>query len=345
MSKSAVRGHALVWQALARAESRGRLGHAYLFAGPRGVGKSLLAREWAKSLLCESPQRGVGRACGSCTACRYFDAGTHPDFYYVCKPPELHEFPISLIRELCGNPEPDSERRLTGSLAMQPQRGGYKIAVLDDADELNEVAANCFLKFLEEPPPRSLLILIGTQPERQLPTIVSRCQVVQFGPLSAADVAALLAEHGVDDPGQVERLVHACGGSIGQALALNDPELWTYLQRLSDQLSQPHPDTPLIAREMFAFVESAGKDSAAQRQRAGLVFGLLLDWLMERLRRLVEGVADPQRPSWLDLDRALALVERCLEADQQLDRRVQLVLCVEALADAFARHVPARQRS
>jgi DNA polymerase-3 subunit delta' len=348
LGRSPLRGHQHIWQTLIEAESRGRLGHAYLFTGPRGVGKCLLAHQWAKYLLCESPQRAAnGQACGVCVACRYFDAGTHPDFFYVCKPPEKHELPIDLIRELCGKPHPDldTESRLAGSLALKPLRGGYQIAVVDDADDLSEAAANSFLKFLEEPPPRSLLILIGTEPERQLPTIQSRCQVIQFGPLSAADLTALLHEHGVDEPGQVQRLVQASGGSIGLALALNDAELWAYLQRLTGQLAQPYPDTPQIAREMWAFVEAAGKESAAQRQRAALVVRLLVDWLMERVRRLAGGEADPERPGWLQIDTALELVERCLQADRQLTRRVQLVLVIDALADAFARPRPTRPRA
>src|SRR5262249_39103258 len=150
---------------------------------------------------------------------------------------------------------------------------------LDDADDFNEESANAFLKTLEEPPPRSALILVGTSPDRQLPTILSRCQVVRFAPLSEPLVAELLRARGVEDAALVRRLARLGGGSPGQALALADPALWDFRRTFLQKLTAPPPiDSVALARAWTEFVGDGGEKSAAQRQRATLVLRLVIDF-------------------------------------------------------------------
>src|SRR5262249_29498504 len=158
--------HDALVEGFRRAVARGRLAHAYLFTGPVGVGKRLFAVELAKALLCDNTTEGGLQACDRCPSCVQVEAGTRPEFFSAVRPPEALEFPIDLMRELCQ------------SFALKSARGRGKVILLDNADDLNEEAANCFLKTLEEPPPRSVLTLIGSTPDRQLQTIVSRCQVI-----------------------------------------------------------------------------------------------------------------------------------------------------------------------
>src|SRR5713226_8347951 len=179
VSFSRVRGHESLARSFADVVARDRLAHAYLFAGPPGIGKKLFARELAKAILCEKSKDRVD-GCDRCSSCVLVEAGTHPDVILANRPEDKVEFPIDVIREV-------SEK-----LAMKPARGGYKFALIDDVDDFNDPAANAFLKTLEEPPPKSVVILIVTDPERQLPTILSRCQLVRFGPLSFSLVAELL---------------------------------------------------------------------------------------------------------------------------------------------------------
>src|SRR5262249_57294325 len=113
------------------------------------------------------------------------------------------EFPIELMRELCQG------------FALKSARGRGKVVVIDGADDLNRESANCFLKTLEEPPPRSVLVLIGSSPDRQLPTIVSRCQVIRFAPLPSSEVADLLRTGGVEDTALLELLLPLSEGSLG----------------------------------------------------------------------------------------------------------------------------------
>src|SRR5262249_19657853 len=155
--------------------------------------------------------------------------------------------------------------------ALKPARGRGKVGILDDADDLNEEAANCFLKTLEEPPPRSVLLLIGSSTERQLPTIVSRCQVVHFQPLPREMVRELVRTQGIEDESLLRRLVPLSEGSPGQALALADLALWEFRRSLLQGLAQPQFDTVALARSWVQFVEEAGKEAAAQRRRATLV--------------------------------------------------------------------------
>jgi DNA polymerase-3 subunit delta' len=335
-----VRGHDAWVEAFRQAVSRGRLAHAYLFAGPAGVGKRLFAIELAKALLCEAPPAGAPlTACDRCPACVQVEAGTHPDFFSASRPADSQEFPIELMRELCKG------------FALRSARGKGKAVVIDDADDLNEESANCFLKTLEEPPPASVLVLIGTSADRQLPTIVSRCQVVRFAPLPADIVSDLLREQGVEDAALRGRLARLSGGSPGLALALADPALWDFRRTFLAELLRPAPDMVGLARSWTEFVEEAAKESAAQRTRARLVLRLLIDFLDDALA--VSQGASPRRTEADDRpalealaakhgpERLLELIERCLEADTQVERRVQLVLVLEAVLDALGRQLKA----
>jgi DNA polymerase-3 subunit delta' len=332
-----VRGHEAQVRAFEHAIGRNRLAHAYLFTGPAGIGKRLFAQELAKSLFCEAASPGRLEACDRCPSCAQVEAGTHPDCFAASRPEEGLELPIEVVRELCR------------SFALKSMRGRGKVAILDDADDLNEAAANCFLKTLEEPPPRSVLILIGSSRERQLPTIVSRCQVVRFAPLPEALVADILRGQELPDAQMIERLARLSGGSPGQALALADPALWQFRRKLLDGLTRPQPDSVALGKALTQFVEEAGKDAAAQRRRASLVLRLLIEFLNDVLHVRVGGTprlgeGEDQRSlqalaDRLEPERLLEALERCLEGDAHVDRRVQLVLALEALLEALGQQL------
>jgi DNA polymerase III subunit delta' len=329
-----VRGHDLLIERFDRLVRRGRLGHAYLLTGPAGIGKRLFAKELAKALLCEGRTGDRLEACDRCPACRQFDAGTHPDFTIAGRPEESLELPIDVIREVCR------------SFGLKSARGKGKVAIVDDADDLNAAAANCFLKTLEEPPPRSVLLLIATNSSLQLPTIVSRCQVTRFQPLAEPLVRDLITAQGVDDPQMVERLARLSGGSPGRALSLAEPELWVFRRKLTSELLQARLDSVTLAQDWVHFVEEAGKESAAQRRRAALSLDFLIEFFEEALvlgsgatPRMVEAEDLPALEALVQRTNPevlLQLLDRCLEASVHIDRRVQLVLVLESLVDAVA---------
>jgi DNA polymerase III subunit delta' len=332
-----VRGHEAQIEAFTRAVRRGRLAHAYLFVGSSGVGKRLFAVELAKALLCESPPNdGRLEGCDRCPACAQIDAGTHPDFFTGARPPESTVFPIDLMRELCQH------------FSLKAARGRGKVVVIDDADDLNDESANCFLKTLEEPPAGSVLILIGSSTDRQKQTIVSRCQVVRFYPLPSETVAELLQAQGVDDEALRGRLARLSGGSTGQALALADAGLAEFRQTLLAGLTRPRFDPVALSKAWIEFVQDAGKEAVHHRRRARLVLRLLIDFLRAALGFGLTGASassEDDQPlleamtQRANADQITSLLERCLEADYQIERNVGTALAVEALLDSFGQRL------
>ncbi len=161
-----------VVQLLQRSLQRGRLAHAYLFTGGHLEELESVARTLAKTLNCQQPRRGdSGNAqdsCDRCRSCRKIDKALHPDLHWVR--PESKSRIITI----------DQMRELMVEVHLKPTGGQFKVAIIAAADRLNAAAANAFLKTLEEPPPRSILILLSTEPQRLLDTILSRCLRLNF---------------------------------------------------------------------------------------------------------------------------------------------------------------------
>ena len=146
---------------------RGRLAHAYLFYGPRGSDREAMARTLAKALNCSKKAHDC---CDACDSCRRIDAGVHPDVYWVRPESKSRRITIEQIREF------------ENAVNLKPSLGRVKVGVLVDADCLGEEASNAFLKTLEEPPAQTIIILLTAEPQRLLPTILSRCLRISFGP-------------------------------------------------------------------------------------------------------------------------------------------------------------------
>ena len=331
MAWSRIVGHDVWIAGFREVARRGRLAHAYLFVGPAGIGKRTFAIELAKAYLCENPPPEPLTACDRCPSCLLVDAGNHPDFFLVAKPADKNELPIEMMLGLCND------------FCLKTARGHGKVAILEGADDLNDASANCFLKTLEEPPPRSMFILIGTDVERQLPTIRSRCHVVRFAPLAAEKVRTLLEKSEIPDRSMIPRLVRLAEGSPGQALALADPDLWKFRNRLLTVLSKPPIDSGSLGKEFVAFAEEAGKEGAAQRARVALVLRLLIAGLRDALRiGLGEPAPEGEDAQTLQAlsrilgpDEIAGVLERVLETEVQLDRYIQVSLVAEGLVDAL----------
>lgn len=220
-------GHEDVREALRAALASGRLPHALFFTGPAGVGKSLVARHLAASLLCTD---GADRPCGDCAGCVMLAAGTHPDFVAIGLAEGKKEIGIDAIRQL--------KKRL----ALQASAGAYKVAVIDDADRLSIAAQNALLKTLEEPPPGSYLVLVSASSRALLPTVRSRCQLMAFRPLSAKQVEAVLRESAGLRPEQAAELAAAAQGSPGYALRLCSVLAGSWTCDLESLLARLDPD-------------------------------------------------------------------------------------------------------
>ena len=159
--------------------------HAYLFHGQESIGKKQIAIELAKSLNCASPIKGD--ACDECTSCRKIENRTHPDFFFVEPIKNTLTAREAVIKI-------EAIRELQRKLAFHPYEGKVKAVIIDNADLMNLQAANSFLKTLEEPPSATILILISSNPFKLLPTLISRCQTIQFQPLTHKNIEKILKE-------------------------------------------------------------------------------------------------------------------------------------------------------
>src|SRR5213592_2285026 len=158
-------------QLLQRSLKRGRLAHAYLFTGHQLDELEALARTLAKTLNCSQPTKADGKpvdCCDACLACRKINGDNHADVYWVRPESKSRVIVIEQMRELMQ------------VIHLKPTEAEYKVAVIVAADRLNVQAANAFLKTLEEPPAKSVLILLSTEPQRLLETILSRCLRLNF---------------------------------------------------------------------------------------------------------------------------------------------------------------------
>jgi DNA polymerase III subunit delta' len=168
---------------------------------------------------------------------------------------------------------------------------------------------------------------------------------VRFTPLAPAIVTEILTANGVESE-KAERLAKLSGGSPGQAVDLADDALWNFRREFAAELAKPKADTVRLSKRWMEFVEDAGKESSRQRRRAALVIRMLIELLNAALTastgaapNLIEPddrAAVSRLAERLGTERLLQLIDRCLDADHQIDRKVQLVLIVEALSDALA---------
>lgn len=196
--------------------------NACLFAGDEGVGKRQFALELAKAFVCTEPD-GF-EACGGCAACRRSDTfvftksekgddydcvffSDHPDVGQVI--PFKRNVRVGAIREL--------EREAN----FRPFEARGRFLIVDDADKMNDAAANALLKTLEEPPPTSHIFLITSRPDSLLPTIRSRCQTLRFAPVEAVEIEKFLIEDRAFTHDEARLASHLAGGSVGRALSIN----------------------------------------------------------------------------------------------------------------------------
>ncbi len=173
MSFSELKQQKAVAEQLRRSLERGRLAHAYLFAGPRGSGQETMARTLAKALNClENNHDCCSERVRGCDSCRRVDEGAHPDVYWVRPESKSRRIQVDQVREFMK------------AVNLRSSMGGVKVGIIVDADCMSEEASNAFLKTLEEPPAQTVIILLCSEPQRLLPTILSRCLKISFGSIA-----------------------------------------------------------------------------------------------------------------------------------------------------------------
>jgi DNA polymerase-3 subunit delta' len=235
------------------------------------------------------------------------------------------------MRSLCANAGRDASR-----LAASPQA-------------TRQERANCLLKTLEEPPPRAVIILIGTSPQRQLPTIRSRSQIIRFSPLERETIAQLLkSQQTVESSAEAERIAAHSQGSLARATELLDAEYWAFREAWLQRLSAPVFDSLAGAAAITALAEAAGKESSARRGRIRQAIELTVDFYSVLAKAIagsdlqedddVAAAVAARTASWRGgEDAAIDATERSLDAREQLDRYGHQATVVECWLDDLAR--------
>jgi DNA polymerase III subunit delta' len=343
MNWSSLRSHADQIEMLRRSIQRGRLAHTYLFAGPAGVGKSLFARILAQCLLCERVSDEHLDACGECSSCRQMAASSHPDFFYIGCPEGKGEIPVAAF---LGEKEKRGQEGLIHDISLRPMIASRRVAIIDDANRMNEEGANAMLKTLEEPPADSLLILIAENLDAILPTIRSRCQLLRFAGLPEKDVAELLAQHELAATSdEATAAASMSDGSLQTAQQLLNPELRRLREQLYEHLSAADLQPIEAAKAMTAGVESVSGNTQEQRQNAGWLIRFAQEFYRQSTL-VLSGNSPPVVPREVEifckrqakresvgLELTMTLFDQAVTAENRVSWNVNPLRTLEALFD------------
>ena len=317
-----IAGHSRLLSLLARVIARDSMPPAVLLAGPPGVGKRLTALAIAQAINCLQPQSAKGferDACGDCTSCRRIARGIHPDVIVV-EPGDMGTIKIEQLRDVIDRSQ------------YRPFEGRRRVVIIDEADSAGDDAQSALLKTLEEPPSASVFILVSSMPDALLPTVLSRCPRLRFGPLTPNEVArALVQDHGYSE--QEARVAAAeSDGSIGRALESQSEDLAEARDAAQRILEETARDTDPVKRINLARELAEGKGTPAEERnrlavRLRSLGSLLRDVgiIATRADRAMIANADLEQPleklaSSFDAQRSMqayAAVDRALAA---LDR-------------------------
>jgi len=281
----------------------GRVAHAYLLAGPDGVGKGRVALEMAKTLNCvgaaasPAPGRdGEARPCDACGPCRQIARRIHPDVH--CLEPTGASEQIRM----------DDVRPLMGRIALRPFSARAQVAILSDAQRLTEEAANSLLKVLEEPPAHSYFFLATSRLSDCLPTIVSRCQLIRCQPLPREGVRRILMETQGCDPRLAEVIARLAAGSASAAVDL--AARWTRYERIWASFAEGPASSVWLERPL----------PETRQDVAELVDGMM-GWVRDLAVAATVGAAPVTHAAHIEALRRQALtvdLDRCLEAAWRL---------------------------
>ncbi|MEG2841790.1 MAG: DNA polymerase III subunit [Cellulosilyticaceae bacterium] len=216
-SFSKVIGHHTIKEYFNRAVGADKVSHSYIFEGPEGVGKKMVAMELAKILLCEEKENNT--ACNKCKSCHMIEAHTHPDIIVVNKDTKVTK--IDTIRD-----------KVVKEMGIKPYQGNYKIIIVAEADTVTTEGQNAMLKTIEETPSYGIVILVVQNIAKLLPTIKSRCIHMRFNALMQKEIMEYLGTKGITGQNK-EIYTKFCEGSIGMANKLIEDKIFIEQRRKS----------------------------------------------------------------------------------------------------------------
>ncbi|WP_309573480.1 DNA polymerase III subunit gamma/tau, partial [Deinococcus sp.] len=308
-------GQEHVKDVLKAALEQGRVGHAYLFSGPRGVGKTTTARLIAMTANCSGP---APKPCGECESCLSVRAGSHPDVMEI---------------DAASNNSVDDVRDLREKVSLAAMRGGKKIYILDEAHMMSRAACNALLKTLEEPPGHDIVILATTEPEKIIPTILSRCQHYRFRRLTPEEVAGklagLAAQEGVSaEPAALQLIGRLADGAMrdGESLLERMLAAGSAITRagVEDALGLPPGErVRTIAAALVVGDAGAALSGAAHLYRDGFAARTVVEGLVAAFGAALHaelGLGEEGRLDGADVPRLLKLQAALDEQDSRFAR-------------------------
>ena len=321
MSFHDIYGHEKKIEIIQKALAQKRIGHAYLFSGIPAVGKKTIAWEFVKALNCEK-EDALHDSCGECSSCRKIQRGNHPDVFSV-------EADGQFIRI-------DAIREIQEQMKCKPLEARRRVFVIDDADKMNDQAANALLKILEEPSPSNILILVTARPYSMPSTIISRCQHMRFNPLRFDTVAKFLVDRiGMDDQ-RALLLAGLSGGSLGHAMELNEDDIVLYRTELIKLLSITQRNDPF---SLINFASFLGQGKKEIKQGLNILSTIFRDALVFKETQKNEMLVNQDNSSFISIQAVrlsggqilqnIALVER---AGETIDQNVNKSLTLETMA-------------
>lgn len=314
-------GHGRLTERLRVMQKEDRIPHAMLFCGMEGVGKTLAAEALAAVLLCHEPEDG--QCCGRCPSCTALKNGVHPDYFRLL--PQGSGRAAKSIRI-------EAVRELLADIARVPLLSERRAVIIQEAEKMNEAAANCLLKTIEEPSGQTVFILLTSAPSALPDTVISRCMRVEFGILQRDDLCRVLRRQGIQEA-EAGRLADISDGSAARAASLREPEVQE-LYRQAFALAEkggglPVEDMLRQAKDMSScsrerLMEWLGFISMVYRDLLVLYSGSGLPLYnrseLERLSALL-----PKYPDFVLLE----LLQLVQEYQKRLKSNVNLQLCLE----------------
>jgi DNA polymerase III subunit delta' len=314
-------GHTWAVDMLKKHIIHGTMRHAYLFSGPPGLGRRILALRFAQALNCPTPI-APGMPCGVCRDCKQIEAMQHPDLTVVQADSEGGILKVDQIREA------------RKALTLKPYMSKYRVALFLRFHEANDNAANALLKTLEEAPSYAVLILTADSPEQLLPTIISRCEVLRLRPLSVEAVQNELENRGFET-GHAKLIAHISGGRFGYALRLTQDA--ALLEKRDERLNDLLTLLPASRVEKFSYADKLARDKDAMRQTISFWLSYWRD-VMLRTAQAETPLVNVDRnleiediATRMDLSSVRPVVSGLEDALEKLERNVNSRLLAEVL--------------
>jgi DNA polymerase III, delta'' subunit len=321
MSFRDVLGHEKQIEIFRKTLSQRRIGHAYLFSGIPAVGKKTLAREFAKAFNCQET-KALHDSCGECLSCRKIERGSHPDVF--CIEAEGQFIRINAVRQI------------QEQMKFKPLEAKYRVFIIDNADKMNDQAANALLKTLEEPSPANVLILITSRPYSLPATIISRCRHIRFNPLSSNIIAQFLINRMGMEEQKALLLAGLSGGSIGRALELNNEDVIAYRTGTFELLASTRNSEPF---SLITFASFLAQDKKGIKMGLDILSSCFRDALVFKETRKAQILINQDKSPFiaamaarLSSEQILQNIELVEKAGETIEQNVNKSLTLETMA-------------